>query len=280
MFSMALGLLVLAGCNGKKEAPTDLQSIAQNDSLQRIINQRDTEINEMMSTMNDIQEGFREITEAENRVSIAKDGEGTNKAQQIKENIKFIADRMKQNRELINKLQNQLKASNFKGTEMQKTVQSMLKQLEEKDQQLQQLRAELDAKDIHISELDETINNLNTNVADLKEESAQKSATISGQDAQLNTAWYVFGNKKELKEQKILVDGKVLQSSFNKSYFTKVDIRSFKSVKLYSKSAQLLSMHPSSSYTLARDANKQYVLTITNPEIFWSTSKYLVVLVK
>ena len=38
--------------------------------------------------------------------------------------------------------------------------------------------------------------------------------------------------------------------------------------------------HPSSSYALVRDANKQYTLRITNPQIFWSTSKYLVVLVK
>ena len=30
---------------------------------------------------------------------------------------------------------------------------------------------------------------------------------------------------------------------------------------------------------LERDANKQYVLRITNPQLFWSTSKYLVVLV-
>ena len=39
-------------------------------------------------------------------------------------------------------------------------------------------------------------------------------------------------------------------------------------------------MHPSDSYTLEKDANKQYVLRITNPQIFWSTSKYLVILVK
>ena len=39
-------------------------------------------------------------------------------------------------------------------------------------------------------------------------------------------------------------------------------------------------MHPSGSYTLTPDVNKQYVLRITNPQLFWSTSKYLVVLVK
>ena len=72
----------------------------------------------------------------------------------------------------------------------------------------------------------------------------------------------------------------VLQGNFNKSYFTKIDIRIEKEVKLYSKSAKILTMHPSSSYTLQQDANKQYVLRINNPQIFWSTSKYLVILVK
>ena len=100
------------------------------------------------------------------------------------------------------------------------------------------------------------------------------------QDKQLHTAWFVFGTKKELKEQQILVDGKVLQSSFNKEYFTKIDIRVDKEIKLYSSSAKMLTSHPSSSYTLQRDANKQYVLRITDPQLFWSTSKYLVVLVK
>ncbi len=277
---MACALLVVIGCQEKKNTPVDLASIEQNDSLQKIIAQRDNEINDMMATMNEIQEGFREISAAENRVSIAKDGEGANKAQQIRENIKFISGRMQENRALIKKLQKQLKESNFNGDQLKKTIEGMLKQLDEKDQQLQELRAELDAKDIHITELDETINNLNTNVTDLKTESAQKSQTISNQDMQLNTAWYVFGTKKELKEQRIMVDGKVLQSSFNKNYFTKIDIRVDKEIKLYSKSAKLLTTHPSSSYTLTPDANKQYVLRITNPQIFWSTSKYLVVLVK
>ena len=277
---MAFAMLVIVGCQEKKNNPVDLASIEQNDSLQKIIAQRDNEINDMMATMNEIQEGFREINAAENRVSIAKDGERANKAQQIRENIKFISSRMQENRALINKLQKQLRESNFQGDQLQKTIAGMLKQLDEKDQQLQQLRAELDAKDIHISELDETINNLNTNVSDLKTESQQKSQTISNQDMQLNTAWYVFGTKKELKEQRVMVDGKVLQSSFNKNYFTKIDIRVDKEIKFYSKSAKLLTTHPSSSYTLTQDANKQYVLRITNPHIFWSTSKYLVVLVK
>ncbi|WP_314312125.1 hypothetical protein [Hoylesella saccharolytica] len=275
---VCLAALALTSCNGLNKKSGSESEIS--DSLQQVLMQRDNQLNEMMGTMNEIQDGFRQINEAEDHVRIAKDGEGANKPEQIKDNIKFIAQRMEENRALLKKLRSQLEKSTFKGNELKKTVENLMKQLEEKDQQLQQLRAELDAKDIHISELDETVNNLNANVNNLKNDNTAKAQTISTQDKQLNTAWFVFGTKKELKEQNILVNGKVLQSNFNNNYFTKIDIRTKKEVKLYSKSAKMLTTHPSSSYTLTQDENKEYVLTITNPQTFWSTSKYLVILVK
>lgn len=271
--------LLMTGCKDGKNAPGQA-SVQQTDSLNDVIAQKDSEINEMMGTLNDIEEGFRLINEAENRVALLKNGEGTSKKQNLKENIQFIAERMKQNRELIAKLQKQLESSTLKGGQLKKTIDNLTAQLEAKDKQLLALREELDKKDIHISELDETIGNLNTNVSNLSADNQQKAETINAQDKQLNTAWYVFGTKKELKGQHILEGGKVMNGNFNKNYFTKVDIRNTTEIKLYSKSAKLLTAHPASSYSLTHDASKQYVLRITNPQIFWSTSKYLVVLVK
>ena len=278
-FMVCCAALLMTGCKDGKNAP-GLASVQQTDSLNDVIAQKDSEINEMMGTLNDIEEGFRLINEAENRVALLKNGEGTSKKQNLKENIQFIAERMKQNRELIAKLQEQLESSTLKGGQLKKTIDNLTAQLEEKDKQLLALREELDKKDIHISELDETIGNLNTNVSNLSADNQQKAETINAQDKQLNTAWYVFGTKKELKGQHILEGGKVMNGNFNKNYFTKVDIRNTTEIKLYSKSAKLLTAHPASSYSLTHDASKQYVLRITNPQIFWSTSKYLVVLVK
>lgn len=272
--------LLLYGCKEYKAPVDNRPTVAKDDSLQQIISQRDTQINNMMATMNEIQEGFNEISEAENRVNLIQDDERADKASQIKEDIKFIADRMQQNRELIKKLQGQLRDSDFKSQELKKVIANMLRQLDEKDQQLQQLRAELDAKNIHIAELDETICNLNNNVTELKSESDEKSQIINNQETQLNTAWYVFGTRPELKDQRILMGDKVLQQNFNKNYFTKIDIRVTREIKLYSKSARLLTSHPAGSYELTRDNNKMYTLAITNPQLFWSTSKYLVVIVK
>ena len=278
-FMVCCAALLMTGCKDGKNAP-GLASVQQTDSLNDVIAQKDSEINEMMGTLNDIEEGFRLINEAENRVALLKNGEGTNKKQNLKENIQFIAERMKQNRELIAKLQKQLESSTLKGGQLKKTIENLTTQLEEKDKQLLALREELDKKDIHISVLDETIGNLNTNVNNLTADNQQKAETISSQDKLLNTAWYVFGTKKELKGQRILEGGKVMNGNFNKNYFTKVDIRNTTEIKLYSKSAKLLTAHPASSYSLVRDASQQYVLRISNPQIFWSTSKYLVILVK
>ena len=276
---LALGGLMVASCNdGVKKA--EQAALMQRDSLEQIISQKDNEINDMMTTLSDIEEGFREITEAQNRVTLAKEGEGTNTSQRIRENVQFIQSVMKQNKELINKLKQQVRESSVRGEQLKKIVDNLTEQMAIKDKQLQSLREELDAKDIHIAELDEVVADLNKNVTTLKEESNQKSQTISTQDKELHTAWFVFGTKKELKEQNILDKGEVLQSNFNKDYFTKIDIRIDKEIKLYSSSAEILTNHPAGSYTLQRDAKKQYVLRISDPQRFWSTSKYLVVQVK
>lgn len=269
-------LPLLMACNTREQKDAELNSLR--DSLQQIISQRDNEIDDLMATFNDIQEGFRLINEAEGRIST--ESEGGDRSRQIKENVVFIAQKMQQNRALIAKLRKQLKDSKVNSEQLNRTIENMTAQLQEKDKELQKLREELDAKDIHISELDETIANLNTDVSELKEETEQQSQTISTQDKQLNTAWYAFGTKSELKEQGIITKGDVSINSSNKSYFTKIDIRNTTEIKLYSKSAELLTVHPAGSYTLAADANKQYVLKITNPQQFWSTSKYLVIQVK
>ena len=272
--------LAIASCNQDAVKKAELAATQQRDSLEQIIAQKDNEINDMMTTLSDIEEGFREITEAQNRVTIAKQGEGTNTKQRITENMQFIQEAMKQNKELINKLKQQVRESTVKGSQLKKIIDNLTQQMEVKDKQLQALREELDKRDIHIAELDEQVADLNTNVTTLKEDNSQKQQTINTQDKALNTAWFVFGTKKELKEQNILDAGEVLRSNFNKDYFTKIDIRIDKEIKLYSKSAEILTSHPASSYTLQRDANKQYVLRINDPQAFWATSKYLVIQVK
>lgn len=99
---------LLTACNNSGQDKSTLQ--AQNDSLMLELSNRDTELDEIMGSFNEIQEGFREINEAENRVDL-KEGtlESQSAADKIKEDIRFISEKLKSNREQIAKLEAQLK---------------------------------------------------------------------------------------------------------------------------------------------------------------------------
>lgn len=275
---MAAGLMT--ACNDGESAK---QNATDNtvDSLIGVINQKDNELNDIMNTFNDIQEGFRQINEAEGRVNLERGNTEKSAKDDILENISFIRRTMEINKERIAKLKQQLKTSSFNTEKLQQTIENLSSELEQKSEQIKQLQSEIESRDVHIAEQDQQITELNTDVSTLAAENETKARTVERQDKQLNTAWYVFGTKKELKEQRILQSGDVLKNgNFNKDYFTKIDIRVDKEIKLYSKSAKLLTSHPAGSYTLNKDNQGMYTLRITEPSTFWSVSKYLVVIVK
>ena len=280
LFIVALAIAGLASCDQNKQ--TADEATRQRDSLLQVINQKDDEMNELMDCVNEVQDGFRRINEAEGRITVQNGNPETASSRGIiQENMQYIQDVMKQNRELIAQLQDKLKNSTLNVKSLERTIQNLQAQLESQNQRIQELEASLAEKNIVIAEQGDQIDNLNENVNNLTQENRQKSETLATQDKDLHTAWFVFGTKAEHKEQKILKDGDVLKTGdFNKDYFTQIDIRVVKEIKLYSKSAQLLTTHPAGSYTLQKDQKGEYVLRITDANKFWSISKYLVIRVK
>ena len=260
---------------------------AQNDSLNIALAERDAELEGIMEAFNEVQEGFRMINEAENRVDLQVDKvEGASAAQKIREDIRFISEKLQSNRTRIAELEEQLKNSKYASSQLKKTIANFKEELEAKSQQIETLQTELASKNIRIAELDDAVAGLTQNVADLVAENKVKDAMVATQDKALNAGWFVFGTTSELKDQKIiskklLQKTKVLENEdFNKDYFTQIDIRTDKEIKLYSKDAKLLTAHPEGTYELVKDDKEQLTLKITNPNKFWSVSRYLVIEVK
>lgn len=273
---------MLASCDGFRGGNKDLK--AENDSLLMELTQRNAELDDMMGTFNEVQEGFRKINAAENRVDIQRGTITENSAsakQQIASDIEFISKQMEENKAQIAKLQAQLKNSKYNSTQMKKAVEALTAELNAKQQRIEELQAELASKNIRIQELDAAVSDLSAAKETLTAENEAKAKTVAEQEKSLNAAWFVFGTKSELKAQKILLSGDVLKSAdFNKDYFTQIDIRTTKEIKLYSKRAELLTTHPAGSYELVKDDKGQLILKITNPNEFWSVSRYLVIQVK
>ena len=273
---------MLASCDGFKGGSKDLK--AENDSLLIELSQRNAELDEMMGTFNEIEDGFRQINDAESRVDLQRGTITENSAsakQQIASDIEFITKQMEENKAQIAKLQAMLKSSKNNSAQLKKAVESLTQELVTKQQRIEELQAELASKNIRIQELDAAVSGLSADKESLAAENEAKARTVAEQDKAINAAWFVFGTKSELKSQKILQSGDVLKNAdFNKDYFTQIDIRTTKEIKLYSKRAELLTTHPAGSYELVKDDKGQLTLKITNPKEFWSVSKYLVIQVK
>ena len=254
---------ILSGCTNSS---TTNRLTSENDSLRNVIAERDAALEEVVNTINAVEEGFDAINEAYGRVNL---------------DASFINETLDSNRKRIAELEEQLKNNKNASAQLKKMVANLKAELEEKNKQIAQLQEELASKNIHIDELDKAVEGLKGNVDELSKAKADNEKTISAQDAQINTVWYAMGTKSELKEMKILSGKKVLKEAGAKmDYFTKADKRDLKTILTNEKSAKILTTHPEGSYKLERNKEKKYVLTITDADSFWSVSKYLVIQVR
>lgn len=276
----AICAALLASCDQGNQKQNDIQN--EIDSLQDVINHKNDEVNNLMNTFTQIQDGFNQINEAEGRINMLKNNsENNNAADVIKENLEFIRTTMEENKRLIEELQAKAKESSIVSTKLKEAIQNLTQQLEDKNKEIENLQAQLAEKDVEISNLGAAVTSLTEENNEVKASNEDYKKLTDNQDAQLNTAWYVFGTNKELKEHKILVKGDVLENeNFDKEYFTKIDIRKTTSIPLGSKYAKLYTTHPAGTYSLLKDSNGEYTLRISDPSRFWSVSKYLVIRVK
>lgn len=257
------------------------QLTAQNDSLTLALKEKQVVLEQAMSAIADIQEGFRAINEAEGRIALQATGEGLTDAQRLKEDLQFIQQEMDDNRKQIEQLQKKLKASGAEVTSLRKVLANLQQELVDKTASLAVLHSELAQKNIRIAELDSAIVVLTADVNSLQAINESQHEVIKQQVSQLHVAWYVYGTAKELKEQNILKDGKVMSSTdFNKNYFTEIDTRDDTVFPLYSKHAKLLTTHPVDSYEFTKDASKQLTLSVIDAEAFWSVSRYMIIQVR
>ncbi|MFM2285471.1 MAG: hypothetical protein RLZZ543_968 [Bacteroidota bacterium] len=278
-------VLALAGCQGGDEPNPEMEALkAEKEALAKEAAAKDSTINSFMESLNEIEDNLSQVKQKQGAIkSSATEGsaelQGSAK-DRINEDINFINELMEENKSKIASLQSRLKKSNLKIAEFEKMIARMTEQLAEKDKEIGTLKEQLAAMNIQIGEMNNAITGLQT-------ESASKTQVIEQQTTKINTAYYVVGTYKELRDNKVLnKEGgflglgkkKLLKSDFNQDYFTQVDISKLKSITVNGKNAKLVTAHPSSSYKMEMDGKKKVKsITITNPEAFWRSSKYLVV---
>ncbi len=270
---------MMAACN---QGPTEEQKreAAVKDSLMSVITDRETSVNDFIAAFNEVERNLDSVSIRQNVILMHSDGDiKLNQKVRINREIKAINDLMDQNRKKLAELNKKLKRSNNKNAQLQKTIETLTFQLAQKDNELAALNKRL-------SEMDEQIAQLKTSVDTLSTQGIAKSNLIAERTTALHTAYYRVDDSKELRKAKLIErKGGVLgigrtsqlNRDLDKSKFTQIDYTQTTTIPVNSKDFKMITPHPSDSYTLDKQDKLVRCILITNPEKFWSESKYLVV---
>ncbi len=281
--------LFLLSCN-----QTELQRIAELesriDSLKVQSDQKDATINEFFESLNQIEDNLRLITSKEQQISsevrsganadIPEDGR-----ERIARDIIDINRIMSENHSKLAQLTKKLKASNMKVAEFEKMIKEMTRRVEQRDSTILALRENLES-------LNFSVDSLTLAVSDLDSVNRELTEQLNEQHEQINEAWYAFGSRKELIENKIISRtggflgiGKhtELKADMTLDYFTKISIEKTEEIPIFAtkKGVEFVTKHPTDSYELVtNDEGAVVTIKIVDKTKFWRQSRYLVVVIK
>lgn len=272
-----VSLLILTACKNESSSENKIER----DSI-AFENQRLNEFLDIVSYSLD------SINGQERYLYQDKEGRIITNKEQIRNNLNLFKYTLDEQRKRIAELEEQLKNSDSQHSKkIQAIINSMQSQLDEKEAVIAHLEKELERKDANISSLRTHVEKLSSNVStltnqveelnEINQEKEENLQSANQEIVSLSTGYVLMGTKKNLSESGVLSGGflkkkKVIISNAQNNIFTKVDTRTCKSIEIPGKNAKVLTPQPSSSFSIEGNT-----IVITNSEVFWSASRYLVI---
>ena len=286
LFATVLAV-VLAATSCVENSSKYKQLQAQLDSLQGNYGTQKTQLNEVFSVLNEVEEGLKDIRQKEDLLAVEsqKDGIDVPESQRVRimEDVYAVKDAINRYKEKIEQLK---KDSSLKSVEFKKKLNALHKELEEKSRAIETLQNQLKEKDLIISQKEQTIDSLEHQASDLKEditvltgEKEELKDKVDSQDRALFSAYYIVGSKEELIEAGVISKGGLFKSSkvsyeAEKTSFIKIDYREISTINTNAQKAKVLSNHRKGTYSI-EDVDGEAIINISDPEGFWEQTKYL-----
>lgn len=265
----------------------------QNADLNTTIRVRDSLVNVMTSTFDEIENNLTFIRNKQGKLSLASTERSRDKKDILVADIKLMNEMLEQNSIRIEELDKKIKASGIEIQSFKNKIAQLNKDITEQNISIQQLTADLEKRDYKIAEMNLQVMKLKSDNS-AKEDSiriksqviAAKENIIEAKDNELNKVYYIAGTPKELKEKGVIQReggflglGKAtdLKNDIDNQYFSELDQRTAMMLPIFSKKAEVITEHPDSSYQFIYEDNQIAYLQIENPSEFWKLTKYLVV---
>ncbi|MDP2722188.1 MAG: hypothetical protein Q8O72_05485 [Bacteroidales bacterium] len=286
---MFLVVVILAGIMISNKSVEIEQLNAQNTNLNMTIDERDSLVNEMATTFDEIEQNLRFVREKRGQLILSQ-GEGNeNQKELLVADIKLMNEMLEESSKKIDELDKRLKSSGVEINSFKNKIAQLNKNIEEQNNSIQLLQTQLEERDYKITEMDLQMGQLQSDIALKADSIVEKSQIIVAKDNELNKVFFASGTLKELKEHGVVAsEGGILglgksnsvPDNLNDSYFTELDQRSVRTVPIFTKKAEFISEHPDSSYSFIIEDDMIAYLQIEDPEEFWKISKYAILAVK
>ena len=275
--------LVFTSCGGEDPEKENLARKA--DSLQAIVNAKDSEIDALFEVLNEIETSLGEISSRYSKVNSLKQGNPEMDSRvkgQITDQLQQIDQLLAQNKKKIAALNSKVSAMGGENSKLQEFINNLNTRIESQEQQINQLMDELSVSKATIKQLSDNVNNLT-------QSNKQKDEIIAYQTNEANKAYYIVGSYKELKNMGIVnKSGGFVGIGKKQNTSTEMDIAKFQTIDrtkvttitVNQRKAQVISKHPEGSYELVMDENDKKTvayLVIKDVNAFWRYTDYLVI---
>lgn len=286
--SIAVVLLVVFGITLINQKTYRIQEMeTANAGLEETIHQRDSVVNDLMNTFNEIDENLTFINARRSQLTLEASREmNPGRKARLLTDIRLMDSMLVASSKHIEDLEARLKDSGIRMRSFENRIAALNKTISENSLEMAELTRSIEQKEMLIADLNSQVEMYQVVLEEKNEEIFNKELNIMERQQKLNTAFYTMGSFRELKEQGILSrtggilglgSSKAIQPNLSNDHFTMLDITQTTTIPIASKSARIISEHPADSYEFIEEEGIISALIIEDPEEFWRISKYAVI---
>jgi len=276
---IAIASMFVMACNRQPQSKEAAGTVSSKDSLLKQLQSRDSSIMEYIHALSSIQHNIDTLM-ADAKILKTRGGEKLSDTSSVIAELRAIDALILKNQKSLATLERKLKTSNQKNDDLVDLGEHLSQELNDRDAEIAQMQQT-------ISKTETSLNTLTRQFNDSMNVIVQQRAQIGLMTTKGNTIYYIIGTEKDLVKQGIIkrsggVVGlghvPVLSKDFNTSGFTEADLTKLNQIELNGHFVQFVTTHPEKSFKTTSGSPDKVI--ITDPEDFWSKSKYMVAIIK
>lgn len=283
---MCAAIAGLAACTDVKKSEEYRTLLMAKATLEAEVSQQEKNNREIIYFITQLEDNLAAIREREMGIVNVKNDPTLQQEDRVTLMVAEIGTYFDENRNIIRKLEGRVQSQGRRNDELVRLVALQKNALLAKEKQIKELLQQV--ADLN-AQLDYTVSRSNEEIMEKEAQLSRVRQVLNEKEKVSAQAYYKSGNRRELIKKGIIAkDGGVLgigktisvSPKLNPKSFTPLDIRVTSEIPLGdTRKQRVVTTHPANSYKMVEAANGGAFLKITDPEKFWSVSRYLVVVV-